>query len=661
MAVDGIVDTRESEIQAQMMLDTAPLAASVWGEDGHMMNCNMEAVRMFGLKEKADYVKHFYDLNPEFQPDGEKTQDKAARMIKAAFDEGYQRFEWLYLTGSGQPLPVETTLVRVPWTDGTRRLMAYSRDLREYKALMAEIQAQIDRAEAAAKAKSEFLARMSHEIRTPMNAIIGMSELIRMDNMDEIQRDYFDDIRRMSKSLLTLINDILDFSKIEAGKLDIAPVHYNMYMLFDQVCSMNRFLATGKSLNLHSFRDPSVPELLFGDEGRIRQIFTNILSNAIKYTREGYVRFTMTTEERDGKRFIVATAEDTGVGIKEEDLPKLFGTFQQLDSGTNRGVTGTGLGLAITRNLLELMGGSIEVRSVYGKGSCFTARIPLVPGDPAKIEAVCSRSVTVRENACALVVDDISTNLKVASRFVAKYGVEVDTALSGEEAVAKAAQKGYDIIFMDHMMPGMDGVEATAKIRALPGCGTTPIIALTANAVTGMREFFLGNGFDDYLAKPIELAKLNMIMERWCAPRPAAREKAPNVQAGKPMFLQEKMPEDRAGMHIPGVDTAAGIEMLGGSEEVYRDVLGAFCEDVTERLPTLSHVPDSKGLPLFITMAHAIKGAAANISAKAMSQKAARLEQAGKNGDIAAIRLEIPDFIADLTTLSGDIERALGI
>jgi CheY-like chemotaxis protein len=302
--------------------------------------------------------------------------------------------------------------------------------------------------------------------------------------------------------------------------------------------------------------------------------------------------------------------------------------------------------LAITKNLLDLMGGSIDVRSEYGKGSCFTVCIPLVKGDPAQVETAAPRNVTVREDVRVLVVDDISTNLKVASRFVARYGVEVDAAMSGEEAIDKAAEKDYDLIFMDHMMPGMDGIEATAKIRAIPGGRYTkrPIIALTANAVTGMKEFFLNNGFDDYLAKPIELTKLNTIMERWCAPKPQEKE---------------NMSDSPTALSIPGVDVATGIEMLGGSADIYMEVLEVFCKDITERLPTLSCVPDSDGLPLFITMAHAVKGAAASVSAMDISKSAARLEQAGKAGDIATIRQEIPGFIADITILAGNIQKAI--
>jgi CheY-like chemotaxis protein len=255
--------------------------------------------------------------------------------------------------------------------------------------------------------------------------------------------------------------------------------------------------------------------------------------------------------------------------------------------------------------------------------------------------------VTVREDIRTLVVDDIATNLKVASRFVAKYGVAVDTALSGEEALEKAAENDYDLIFMDHMMPGMDGVEAAAKIRALPGgrYADRPIVALTANAVTGMKEFFLKNGFSDYLPKPIELAKLNVVMERWCSP-------------DHPDALPAE-PAEPVGLSIPGVNVEAAIKLLCGSEDIYREVLEAFCQDVTERLPMLSHVPDAQTLSLFIVMAHAIKGAAANICAHEIARSAERLEKAGKAGDLSAIRQEIPGFVADLSDLTANIERAL--
>jgi PAS domain S-box-containing protein len=242
-------------------------------------------------------------------------------------------------------------------------------------------------AESASRMKSAFLANMSHEIRAPMNAIIGMNELMRTDNLDAVQRAYFEDIKKMSKVLLAIINDALDLSKIEAGKLDIVPAHFNVRVLFDAVCSLNSFLAESKGLELQAEFDSAIPETLYGDEPHIRQIAMNLLNNAIKYTHQGFVRFRMKKDSRYGMQYLIIEVEDTGIGIRETDIPTLFDNFRQFDDVENSGLMGTGLGLAITKNLIDIMGGSIEVASEYGKGSIFTAQLPLVKGEAAKIKS----------------------------------------------------------------------------------------------------------------------------------------------------------------------------------------------------------------------------------------------------------------------------------
>ncbi|MDR1972739.1 MAG: PAS domain-containing protein, partial [Treponema sp.] len=319
-----------------------------------------------------------------------------------------------------------------------------------------------EEAERASSAKSEFLANMSHEIRTPMNAIIGMSDLMPTENLTSLQKGYFEDMKKMSRSLLTIINDILDFSKIEAGKLEILPVHYNVYALYDSIASMCEFIAQGKSLEFRRGRDPAVPEILYGDEIRVRQIFTNVVNNAVKYTKTGFVSFTLSHGRRnnDETEYLIARITDSGVGIKEEDIPKLFGNFQQLDARKNRGVTGTGLGLAITKNLLAMMNGRIEVESIYGQGSTFTVYLPLVPGDPGKVQGPEQGIPTVmaKKGVRVLVADDVPANLTVALGFLAKHGIAAETADGGLEAVEKVREsveqgRPYDIVFMDHMMP----------------------------------------------------------------------------------------------------------------------------------------------------------------------------------------------------------------
>ncbi|MDR1929447.1 MAG: transporter substrate-binding domain-containing protein, partial [Treponema sp.] len=332
-------------------------------------------------------------------------------------------------------------MAQIPWLIGASALFLGLTVL--LLGLVAKLLGARKDAEQATRTKSMFLANMSHEIRTPMNAIIGMSDLMPTENLSPLQKGYFEDMKKMSRSLLTIINDILDFSKIEAGKLELVPVHYNMYALYDSIVSMCEFIAHGKGLEFKRGRDPALPEVLYGDETRIRQVFTNVVNNAVKYTKTGFVSFTLSRRvPEDGGEYLAAEVSDSGVGIKEEDLPKLFGNFQQLDARKNRGIMGTGLGLAITKNLLSMMNGRIEVKSVYGQGSTFTVYLPLVPGDPALVQSSEKKipMVTAKKGVRALVADDVPANLTVALGFLAKHGIDAETAEGGLEAVEKVRE-----------------------------------------------------------------------------------------------------------------------------------------------------------------------------------------------------------------------------
>jgi CheY-like chemotaxis protein/nitrogen-specific signal transduction histidine kinase len=377
-----------------------------------------------------------------------------------------------------------------------------------------------ERAEAASRAKSDFLAVMSHEIRTPMNAIMGMGEVLSRTELTETQSKHLADIRKAARSLLMIINDILDFSKIEAGKLEIINTDYNLRSLLDNLYSMFSVLFKGKDLHFIFSIAPDFPDKVHGDENRVRQILTNILSNALKYTPRGEVRFSSSLKPGNPGilRFDV---KDSGIGIREEDMDKLFRPFEQLDTRKNRNVVGTGLGLAICYKLCGLMGGRLWVESEYGKGSVFSVEIPCLPaGETTDTETGGADTEDfTAPDAKVLVVDDIEINLEVCSVMLSSFSIESDLAQSGREAVELAEQKNYDLIFMDHMMPEMNGLETTALIRSLGGANETlPIIALTANAINGAEQMFMEHRFNGFLAKPIEFASLGRCLRRFLPP-----------------------------------------------------------------------------------------------------------------------------------------------
>ncbi|GBU23492.1 sensor kinase [Fibrobacteria bacterium R8-3-H12] len=368
----------------------------------------------------------------------------------------------------------------------------------------------------ASKAKSDFLAKMSHEIRTPMNAIIGMAELALREQTSDAAREHIITIKQAGANLLSIINDILDFSKIESGKLGIVPSNYLFSSLIKDVISIIKMRIVGSNLSFVVDIDPNIPNSLFGDETRIRQALLNVLSNAVKYTKKGFISFSASGEITGDTVLLTIEIADSGIGIKPEDLKKLFGEFVQVDMASHKGVEGTGLGLAITKNLIKMMNGDISVQSEYGKGSTFTIKLPQKIRSDESLDIAKNDSIAIKfsaPKAKILVVDDMGTNLKVAEGLMRPYKMQIDTCLSGIEAIEKIKADNYDLVFMDHMMPEMDGIEATKIIRETHA--NLPIVALTANAVSGTREMFLSNGFNDFLSKPIDIVKLNSILEKW--------------------------------------------------------------------------------------------------------------------------------------------------
>ena len=393
-----------------------------------------------------------------------------------------------------------------------------------------EQQQLIRMANKANNAKSDFLASMSHEIRTPINAILGMNEIAIRECKDEAIIPYLNDVAHASNNLLFIINDILDFSKIEAGKIEIVEYEYELARLIKDVRDLVGVKIREKKLDFKLTVDENLPRKLMGDENRIRQVLINILNNAVKYTPEGGVSFEVKLAADCGDDFAMTfVVKDTGIGIKEENIDAIFDSFSRVDSKKNKSIEGTGLGLAITKSLVNLMGGTIKVSSVYGQGSTFEITIPQVIVDSTPIgtfeevvKAGRGKSEDAKEhidasNVKILVIDDNKVNLTVAKGLLKATKAIVDTGKSGEECLDMIRKSHYDIILVDHMMPGMDGIETLKRAKELEDnlCKDSVYISLTANAISGVREMYLEAGFDDYISKPIQPAELERTLAKY--------------------------------------------------------------------------------------------------------------------------------------------------
>ena len=511
-------------------------------------------------------------------------------------------------------------------------------------------------AEEASESKSQFLASMSHEIRTPMNVIQGMTELMRTDNLDSLQKNYLSDIRKMSRSLLQIINDILDFSKIEAGKLEINEVHYNFAELFDSVCSISKFSADAKSLLFKSSMDDAVPRVLYGDELRVRQVIINLVTNAIKYTEHGYVYLCVNIVRREGESRLAISVEDSGIGIKQDNIPKLFGKFQQLDVNRRWGIVGAGLGLSICKQLVSMMGGDIVVESEFGRGSTFTAYFPIVEGDPDKIERKSmAPRILANDSVEVLVVDDNTINLTVALGFLETHHIKADTATSGKQAIKMMEEKHYDLVFMDHMMPEMDGTEVTRRIRGMRNgwCKTIPIIALSANALAGVRDLFISSGMNDFIAKPIDADELNLVLSRWLPatkiadmvydydvepPPPKEKTASPVSQQDDEERLLEILAEK------PDLNVKAGLAHVGKKKDIYLGILRQFCDEYDSYIREITRFTAEENWRDYSIRLHALKSVFMNIGNENLSAWARKLELASSEHDHETCKKETEPF-----------------
>lgn len=539
------------------------------------------------------------------------------------------------------------------------------------------------RAESASNAKSDFLANMSHEIRTPINAVLGMNEMIiREDNraLDVVESDpmlaqealeninvYAGDVKKAGHNLLAIVNDILDFSKIEAGRMELTEAPYQLSSLINDINNMIQFKAQDKGLAFKVEVDPSLPDELSGDEVRVRQILTNLLNNAVKYTDKGSVILKIRGKKQDDNTLILTIVVwDTGIGIKPEDKEQLFNKFERLEMERNSTVEGTGLGLAITHNLTELMGGNIEVESEYGKGSIFTVNIPQKIVSESKLGDFQTR---LKDNApgnrpykesfrapdaTILIVDDTRINLTVAVNLLKNTKMKIDTATSGEEAVNMASKYKYDVIFMDQRMPGMNGTEAFHKIRGTENGASkdVPVICLTADAVIGAKERYLTEGFSDYLTKPIDNFALEKILMKYL---PDEKVELISEEITEDSEEDESVAEAFAVLRSVGIEPKAGLKYCQDDETLYKTLLAEYAYGEIEKAHNLQKSYEAENWHDYSIYVHALKSSSRMIGATALSVRAAKLEAAADNSDTGTINIEHAAMMEEYEVLTAVI------
>jgi signal transduction histidine kinase/FixJ family two-component response regulator/HPt (histidine-containing phosphotransfer) domain-containing protein len=526
------------------------------------------------------------------------------------------------------------------------------------------LETQLATAKAASKAKSEFLSNMSHEIRTPINAVLGLNEMIIRESRDKVISGYAKDIENAGKNLLSIVNDILDFSKIEAGKLEIIQTNYDLSSSINNLINMLSKRAADKKLAFNVEIEPDCPHLLYGDDVRICQCCLNILTNAVKYTNEGSVTLSISAKKADYSHvYLTFHVKDTGIGIKDKDIPKLFTAFQRIEEERNRTIEGTGLGLNIVQSLLTLMNSRLEVESVYGKGSdfSFTVLQGVIDWEPiGNFEETYKKSLEnsskyhelfTAPKARILIVDDTELNLTVVKGLLKQTKIQIDTAISGYVALEMLKNAHYNIIFLDHRMPGMDGIETFENMLKLEGNQSkgVPVVALTANAVSGAKEMFLAKGFTDYMTKPIEGKKLEDLILKYLPEDLVERVDSSDAEFDDDIAELEaadvESESDNKFAKLTGINLSDALKYTGGIE-VLEPTLREFYAAIDEKSRAIEDFAAKKDWRNYTILVHALKSSARLIGADELSDAAKYLEKCGDDENVAEIEEKTPALLS---------------
>ncbi len=548
--------------------------------------------------------------------------------------------------------------------DPSNKMIGYAiliNDMTETYEMMARVKEERSKADEANKAKSEFLANMSHEIRTPMNAIIGMSELIIEESRGRKVYDMACTVKKASLSLLGIINDILDFSKMEAHKMELVEEDYYLTEFIQDIIRLVKIPAMEKGLSLQYEIDETLPCKLTGDAGRVRQILINLINNGLKFTKQGYVKLIVGGQRTEAGLLMRLLVEDTGIGIKSGDMAVIFDSFKQVDQVANKSVEGTGLGLAITKDLVELMGGNIDIQSQYGKGTTFTITLPQKIADdrsiaqaPLKPKQQENFQQFIAPDYQVLIVDDNKINVMVIQGLLDTYHFTVTTSDSGKGAIELVKQKHFHMILMDHMMPEMDGVEAVGHIRSYYSqTGENPIIiALTANSYQEAREMFLTHGFDDYMTKPVDKLKLHRMLISYV---PDEMREFTNKEITPASYTEDELAE----IFMQGIDVRSAVESKSGTLDDYLNLLELFVLESDSNIEKITRYCQKKDWKNYEIIVHGLKSTSANIGANALSKMAKNHETAAKEQNQGYILGQSGELIEQYYGVLHEIQRVL--